>query len=74
MPHEIAVVVGVGPGLGWALAKRFADSHMQVVAAARKPDKLVSLTRAEPKLDVRFEACDAAQPQQVSRLFEAIAS
>lgn len=33
--REVAVVVGVGPGLGWALVKRFAAAGMQVVAAAR---------------------------------------
>jgi NAD(P)-dependent dehydrogenase (short-subunit alcohol dehydrogenase family) len=28
--RETAIVFGVGPGLGWALAKRFMTENMQV--------------------------------------------
>lgn len=33
--REVAVVVGVGPGLGWALVKRFVAAGMRVAMAAR---------------------------------------
>jgi NAD(P)-dependent dehydrogenase (short-subunit alcohol dehydrogenase family) len=69
MAQEVAVVVGVGPGLGWALTKQFALAGMRVVAAARDPRKLEPLARAESKLGVRFEACNATQPPEVAKLF-----
>ena len=72
MAREIAVVVGVGPGLGWALTKRFAEAGMQVIAAGREPSKLGLLVDADAKLGVRLEACDVAQPQEVARLFETV--
>ena len=72
MEREVAVVVGVGPGLGWALIRRFAQAGMQAVAAAREPSRLRSLAGAEPELGVRLEACDAAQPGEVARLFETV--
>ena len=69
MAQEVAVVVGVGPGLGWALTKRFAQAGMRVVAAARDTRKLESLVSAEAGLAVRFEACNATQPAEVANLF-----
>jgi NAD(P)-dependent dehydrogenase (short-subunit alcohol dehydrogenase family) len=69
MAQEVAVVVGVGPGLGWALTKQFAQAGMRVVAAARDPRKLEPLASAESKLGVRFEACNATQPPEVAKLF-----
>ena len=69
MAQEVAVVVGVGPGLGWALTKHFAQAGMRVVAAARDPRKLERLASAESKLGVRFEACNATQPPEVAKLF-----
>jgi len=41
--RETAIVFGVGPGLGWALAKRFATDGMRVAAVARDEAKLISL-------------------------------
>jgi len=70
MAREVAVIVGVGPGLGWSLAKRFARGGLEVVACARNPGKLAALARAE-KLDVRLEACDATNPADVARVFGA---
>ena len=72
MEREIAVVVGAGPGLGWALSKRFAQAGMQVVAAARGPGKLKQAMSAELMSGVRLEACDATQPIAVTRLFETV--
>ena len=72
MEREIAVVVGAGPGLGWALAKRFAQAGMQVVAAARDPVKLKPAVSAEGASGVQLEACDATQPIAVTRLFDTV--
>src|SRR5262245_6953102 len=72
MAPEVAVVVGVGPGLGRALVKRFAEAGMRTVAAARHPDKAAGWTADVLGPKVLFQACDVAQPSDVARLFEAV--
>jgi NAD(P)-dependent dehydrogenase (short-subunit alcohol dehydrogenase family) len=42
--RETALVFGVGPDLGWALARRFVTENMQVGAVARDEAKLFSRT------------------------------
>lgn len=70
---ESAVIVGVGPGLGAALAAAFAAEGLTVVAAARTRASLAGVEQ-----DVRGSAgavvaalCDATEPQEVERLFAA---
>ena len=72
MAQEIAVVVGVGPGLGWALAKRFAHADMRVAAVARNLEKLEALINLDDRADIRPYACDASDPADVAMLFEAV--
>jgi len=62
-----AVVVGVGPGLGASLARRFARGGMEVVACARDPAKVGALLGSEPA--IRLEACDATKKAEVARVF-----
>lgn len=73
MPHASAVVVGVGPGLGWALVQRFAGAGMRTLAAARNIDKLKQLAdrdRAQVWSErIAITACDATRAEQVARLF-----
>jgi NADP-dependent 3-hydroxy acid dehydrogenase YdfG len=45
---SVAVVVGVGPGLGAALARRFATSYT-VAVLARKEDYLATLVNDKEK-------------------------
>src|SRR5262252_5569522 len=71
MSREIAVIVGVGPGLGWALVKRFAREGFATVACARDPKKIEPLARAEG-VEARLEACDAAKAGDVARVFAAV--
>ena len=71
MARDVAVIVGVGPGLGWSLVKRFARGGLEVVACARNPGKVEALAKAE-KLDVRLVACDATKPADVARVFDAV--
>ncbi len=66
-----AVVVGVGPGLGWSLVKRFARGGMRVVACARDPKKLEALAKSDG-VDARLEACDATKPADVKRVFSVV--
>lgn len=73
MAQEVAMVVGAGPGLGWALARRFAQAGMKVVAAARDPGKLEALAGAAGPVEWRAEACDASRPAEVERLFATVA-
>ncbi len=68
MNREIAVIVGVGPGLGWALVKRFAREGFASVACARDPKKLEPLARAGG-VETRLEACDVTKPADVTSVF-----
>ncbi len=68
---ESAVIVGVGPGLGAALAEAFAAEGLTVVAAARTHASLTGVERpAAGSVGAIVPAlCDATEPQQVERLF-----
>jgi NAD(P)-dependent dehydrogenase (short-subunit alcohol dehydrogenase family) len=68
----VAVVVGVGPGLGWALAKRFYQEGLQVVCAARSIGRLQALAKRDQLEAVRFHACDVTEAANVSDLFATI--
>ena len=69
---ETVIVVGVGPGLGWALVRAFARSGRRVAAAARSSEHVAALAAAEPDLAVRPYTCDAADGSSVRRLFDAV--
>ncbi len=75
MSQEIAVVVGVGSGLGWSLAERFAAAGMQTVVAARNADKLSKLMQQAGDLStlIHPHACDVTRHEDVSALFAATA-
>jgi NAD(P)-dependent dehydrogenase (short-subunit alcohol dehydrogenase family) len=68
MTEASAIVVGVGPGLGAALARRFAAGGLKVALAARHADRLGALAR---EVGGRAYACDAAEEEDVARLFTA---
>ena len=67
----IALVVGVGPGLGAALARRFARDGMRVVAAARDAARLEPLAGELGELGPGGRAydCDATNEPDVESLF-----
>ncbi len=69
MTKTVALVVGVGPGLGSALARRFAQAGMAVAVARRNPDKLDGLTK---EIDGRAYTCDVTNPASVEAMFEAV--
>lgn len=66
---QIAMVVGVGPGLGNALVRRFAEAGMDVVAVSRKgqPPEMI-----EHRGLVRGYACDATVGDEVVAMFARI--
>ena len=66
-----ALIVGAGSGLSASLARRLAAAGATVALAARNTDKLSALvaeTGAHPF------GCDAAEPEQVAALFDAVDS
>jgi NAD(P)-dependent dehydrogenase (short-subunit alcohol dehydrogenase family) len=66
---RIAVIVGVGPGLGVALVNAFAAEGYTVVAAARRANALEHLPLEAGKGRIIRFVCDAAEPDDVKRLF-----
>lgn len=76
MTQEIAVIVGVGPGLGWSLTRRFAGAGMRTVVAARNADKLKNLASQAGEHSDRIHphACDVTKHADVAALFAATAT
>jgi NAD(P)-dependent dehydrogenase (short-subunit alcohol dehydrogenase family) len=70
MDKATAVVVGVGPGLGAALVRTFANEGYTVLAAARSASALNAL-KAERVVPID---CDATEPADVERVFSAAAA
>jgi NAD(P)-dependent dehydrogenase (short-subunit alcohol dehydrogenase family) len=66
--HDVAVIVGGGPGISASCARLFAESGLRVGIAARNPEKPV-LRNLETAHGVRRYACDASQPASVELLF-----
>jgi NAD(P)-dependent dehydrogenase (short-subunit alcohol dehydrogenase family) len=69
---DVAVIVGVGPGLGWALVQRFAREGMTVAAVARSERKLLELEQSDTTGRVRHYAGDVSQEDEVAKLFQAV--
>jgi NAD(P)-dependent dehydrogenase (short-subunit alcohol dehydrogenase family) len=63
---ELAVIVGVGPGLGAALVRCFASAGLQVAAAARNAERTAALLSGT---GARAYACDATDEVAVEALF-----
>ncbi len=70
--REVAVIVGGGPGVSASCARLFSRQGMQVVVAARSPDKPV-LQQLSADHGVTNIACDASDPESVNQLFTAVA-
>ena len=71
--QSVAVVIGVGPGLGAALARRFAATYA-VAMLARKADYLKALAREirDSGATVLDVPCDVSDPAQIAKAFRAI--
>ena len=70
--RETAIVFGVGPGLGWALARRFAAENIEVAAVARDEAKLNSLIQSAGRHDIRPYAADVSSGDDVLRVFDGV--
>jgi NAD(P)-dependent dehydrogenase (short-subunit alcohol dehydrogenase family) len=64
--RETAIVFGVGPGLGWALAKHFVAENMRVGAVARDETKLDALIRSGVFRDVGTYAADVSKIDDIA--------
>ena len=69
MDLRSALIVGVGSGLSASLARLFARNGLQVALASRNPDRLAAL--AHETAAATF-ACEAAEPEEVGGLFDAV--
>lgn len=69
---KVCAVVGVGPGNGAALARRFSDDGYAVALLARSTDTTAELV--ETLADSRAFECDVADAESVARAFAAIRS
>ena len=69
MRYENALIVGAGAGLSASLARLLARKGLRVALAARDTGKLAALCR---ETSARAFTCDAAQPDQVARVFEQV--
>jgi NAD(P)-dependent dehydrogenase (short-subunit alcohol dehydrogenase family) len=65
--YTSALIIGSGSGLSASLARRLASQGLKVGLAARNPEKLTSLA-AETR--AKTFACDAADPEQMEKLFQ----
>jgi NADP-dependent 3-hydroxy acid dehydrogenase YdfG len=69
MGKPVCAVVGVGPGNGAAIARRFAREGHEIVALARSTDVIAPLAK---ELGGRAQTCDAGDPASVAAAFAAI--
>jgi len=70
---QTAVIVGVGPGLGAALVRTFAKEGYTVYAAARSASSRSKLDEQSAPGRVMPIDCDATEPADVERVFDAAA-
>ena len=68
---DVAVVVGAGPGLGAALARRFARAGMRVAVARRDAAALTGLL-GQLGAEAKGYACDATDERAVADLFASV--
>jgi len=67
--YRTSLIVGAGSGLSASIARRLARSGLRVALAARHTGKLEPLCT---EIGATAYACDAQDPAQVSRLFDAV--
>ena len=68
----LAIITGVGPGTGAAMARRFSDGGYQVAMIARNADRLGSLARDLP--DSLAVACDVSDTEAFLAALDGIAA
>ena len=69
---KTAIIFGVGPGLGWALARRFVAENMQVAVVARDKAKLDTVIESGGYVGARAYGADVSNHEDVSRVFDSV--
>ena len=69
--NQTAVIVGAGPGLGAALARKFASQGFNLALAARNVDRVAALAKEleGTGVKVRVIATDATSEDSMKKLF-----
>jgi NAD(P)-dependent dehydrogenase (short-subunit alcohol dehydrogenase family) len=67
--YRTALIVGAGPGISAAVARRFHQAGLNIALAARNTEKLAALAA---QTGAAIFATDASDPGAVSHLFEAV--
>lgn len=70
--RKTAIIFGVGPGLGWALARRFVAENMQVAVVARDKSRLETAIESGQFAGVRGYGADVSNHEDVSRVFDSV--
>jgi NAD(P)-dependent dehydrogenase (short-subunit alcohol dehydrogenase family) len=70
--EPVAVVAGVGPGLGLAVSHRFADAGCRVAMLARRAPELEAMAKARADGRLVPLPCDVTDPDQVGAAFARI--
>ncbi len=70
MSKPVCIIVGIGPGNGAALARRFAAEGYAVALLTR--DRAYASGLAAELTDARAYACDAADPASIETAFAAV--
>ncbi|MET3106377.1 NAD(P)-dependent dehydrogenase (short-subunit alcohol dehydrogenase family) [Oxalobacteraceae bacterium GrIS 1.18] len=70
--RETAIVFGAGPGLGLALARRFASDNMQVAVVARDAAQLQERIEAQGWAGVHPYGADVSSSEDVARVFDSV--
>ena len=68
----LAIIVGAGPGLGLALARKFATEGMSVTVSARDGKKLGELISRDGPKSAKAVSCDATKEGDVAKLFASL--
>ena len=69
--RPVAVITGASSGIGWELAKVFADHQYDIVAVARRADRLAQLKQELDKVNVYPVVLDLAKAKGPRKLLEA---
>jgi NAD(P)-dependent dehydrogenase (short-subunit alcohol dehydrogenase family) len=72
MGASVAAVVGVGPGIGLAVARRFAMAGMDIALVARNSDRLDQFQESLAPYGraVRSYACDVSEQYELVKVFQ----